>query len=138
MFDDAADYHILEQRMGVYCVNALFAETLRKLRTEKGISQSQLGKQLFVNHSTVARWENGSRLPDASMIPRLADSLGVAHADAYAVGDGSNDVDMLRDAALGFVPVNGEPLALAAADRIVRSNDEGAVAHVIELLDSMY
>ena len=63
--------------MGVYCVNALFAETLRKLRTEKGISQSQLGKQLFVNHSTVARWENGSRLPDASMIPRLADSLGV-------------------------------------------------------------
>ena len=63
--------------MGVCCVNALFAETLRKLRTEKGISQSQLGKQLFVNHSTVARWENGSRLPDASMIPRLADSLGV-------------------------------------------------------------
>ena len=58
-------------------MNALFAETLRKLRTEKGISQNQLGKQLFVNHSTVARWENGSRLPDASMIPRLADSLGV-------------------------------------------------------------
>ena len=55
----------------------LLAETLRKLRMEKGLSQSQLGKQLFVNHSTVARWESGSRLPDASMIPRLADSLGV-------------------------------------------------------------
>ena len=62
---------------GIHCVNALFAETLRRLRTEKGISQSQLGKQLFVNHSTVARWENGRRLPDASMIPRLADALGV-------------------------------------------------------------
>ena len=58
-------------------MNRLFAETLRKLRTERGISQSQLGKQLFVNHSTVARWESGSRLPDASMIPRLADALGV-------------------------------------------------------------
>jgi len=58
-------------------VNRLFAETLRRLRTERGISQSQLGKQLFVNHSTVARWESGSRLPDASMIPRLADALGV-------------------------------------------------------------
>ena len=58
-------------------MNALFAEPLRRLRTEKGISQSQLGKQLFVNHSTVARWENGSRLPDASMILRLADALGV-------------------------------------------------------------
>ena len=58
-------------------MNALFAETLRKLRLEKGISQSELGKRLFVNHSTIARWESGSRLPDASMIPRLADSLGV-------------------------------------------------------------
>ena len=58
-------------------MNQLFAETLRKLRTKAGISQIQLGKQLFVNHSTIARWENGSRLPDASMIPRLADALGV-------------------------------------------------------------
>ena len=63
-------------------MNRLFAETLRRLRTERGISQSQLGKQLFVNHSTVARWESGSRLPDASMIPRLADALGV---DAYTL-----------------------------------------------------
>ena len=69
---------------------------------------------------------------------RLADSLGVPHANAFAVGDGSNDVDMLRDAALGFVPANGEPLALAAADRVVRSNDEGAVAHVIEILDGLF
>ncbi|MBO5574321.1 MAG: helix-turn-helix transcriptional regulator, partial [Clostridium sp.] len=47
------------QNGGTGCVNRLFAETLRKLRTERGISQSQLGKQLFVNHSTVARWESG-------------------------------------------------------------------------------
>ena len=69
---------------------------------------------------------------------RLADSLGVPRQNAFAVGDGSNDVDMLRAAAIGFVPANGEPLALAAADRVVRSNDEGAVAHVIELLDGMF
>ncbi len=61
----------------MYCVNALFAETLRKLRAERGLSQTQLGNRLFVNRSTIARWENGSRLPDAAMIPRLADSLGV-------------------------------------------------------------
>lgn len=54
-----------------------FAETLRKLREEKGISQSQLGRQLFVNHSTVARWENGTRLPDSTMILRIADYFGV-------------------------------------------------------------
>ena len=32
---------------------------------------------MFVNHSTVARWENASRLPDAAMICRLAKCLGV-------------------------------------------------------------
>ena len=32
------------------------AETLRKLRTERGLTQKQLGNQLFVYHSTIARW----------------------------------------------------------------------------------
>ena len=58
-------------------MNAEFSETLRKLREEKGLSQKQLGKQMFVNHSTIARWENGTRLPDAAMIFRLAKCLGV-------------------------------------------------------------
>ena len=58
-------------------MNGKFSETLRKLREEKGLSQKQLGKQMFVNHSTIARWENGTRLPDAAMISRLAKCLGV-------------------------------------------------------------
>jgi len=58
-------------------LNTLFAETLKKLRTERGLSQIQLGKQMFVNNSTVARWENGTRLPDAAMITRLSKVLDV-------------------------------------------------------------
>ena len=58
-------------------MNTVFARTLRKLREEKGLSQKQLGEKMFVNHSTVARWENASRLPDATMIFRLANCLGV-------------------------------------------------------------
>ncbi len=57
-------------------MTTLFAETLKKLRKEKGITQEQLGKQMFVNHSTIARWENGTRLPDAEMVFRIADVLG--------------------------------------------------------------
>lgn len=56
-------------------MNTTFAETLKRLREQKGLSQIQLGKQLFVNNSTVARWENGSRLPDAAMIARLVEVL---------------------------------------------------------------
>ena len=58
-------------------MNEKFSETLRKLREEKGLSQKQIGKHMFVNHSTIARWENGTRLPDAAMISRLAKCLGV-------------------------------------------------------------
>jgi len=58
-------------------MNMRFAVTLRKLRTEKGLSQQELADRVYVTRSTVARWENGSRLPDAMMISRLADCLGI-------------------------------------------------------------
>ena len=63
--------------MGCVIMNTLFAETLKKLRKTKGFSQVQLGNKMFVNSSTVTRWENGSRLPDAAMIARLAKILEV-------------------------------------------------------------
>ena len=58
-------------------MNILFADTLKRLRTEKGLSQIQLGKQMSVSNSTIARWDNGSRLPDFAMLSRLAEVLGV-------------------------------------------------------------
>ena len=58
-------------------MNIQFAETLKKLRNEKGLTQFQLGNLMFVNKSTVARGETGNRLPDAAMITRLSKVLGV-------------------------------------------------------------
>ena len=54
----------------------MFAENLRYLREKKGLSQKQLGAKMYVSHSTIARWENGTRLPDAAMILRLSKILG--------------------------------------------------------------
>lgn len=53
-------------------MSLLFAETLKKLRTEKGLSQRDLSERMYVTRSTVARWENGSRVPDAAMLSRLS------------------------------------------------------------------
>lgn len=81
-------------------MNELFAENLRKLRAEMGLSQKELGKLLFVNHSTVCRWENGSRLPDAAMIPRLAECLAVDANTLFqlaAQSDESPNVIMVDD-----------------------------------------
>ena len=79
------------QTWGGIALNFLFAETVRRLREEKGLSQKQLGKQLFVSHSTIARWENASRLPDATMILRLANCLGVDANELFAAASQSED-----------------------------------------------
>ena len=81
-------------------MNTLFAETLKKLRKEKGLSQVQLGKQMFVNNSTVARWENGTRLPDAAMIARLSRALDVDVSMLFtmaAKSDESPNIIMVDD-----------------------------------------
>ena len=57
-------------------MNLLFAEILKKLRREKGLSQRELAELMYVTRSAVARWETGSRLPDAAMLSRLAGCLG--------------------------------------------------------------
>ncbi len=69
---------------------------------------------------------------------KLADKLGIPHNRTFAVGDGFNDIEMLVAAECGFVPCNGSAEALAVAGRVVRSNDDGAVAHVIEILDEIF
>ena len=66
----------------------------------------------------------------------LADIFGISHERVFSVGDGANDVAMLKAAKIGFVPSNGNILAKEAGDVIVKSNDEFAVADVINKIES--
>lgn len=68
----------------------------------------------------------------------LASVLGVSKEHIYAVGDGYNDVEMLQAASAAFVPANGDDPAKAAADYIVGSNEDDAVADVIKILGTLY
>ncbi len=54
-----------------------FAAELKRLRTEQGLSQQQLADKLFVDRSSVAHWENGRRIPDALLLTRIANTLGI-------------------------------------------------------------
>ena len=58
-------------------MSMIFANNLKKLRTEKGLSQRELAERLYVTRTSVNRWECGNRLPDAAMITRLSEVLGV-------------------------------------------------------------
>ena len=77
-----------------------FADTLKRLRQARGLSQIQLGRRVFVSNSTIARWENGSRLPDATMIARLSKALEVdigTLLSTVAASDESPNVIMMDD-----------------------------------------
>lgn len=52
-----------------------FAENLKRLRTAKGLTQRELAEKIYVTRAAVARWESGSRLPDAMIISRLSKCL---------------------------------------------------------------
>lgn len=51
---------------------------MKRLRTEKGLTQAQLAEKIFVSRSTVAKWENGLGLPNPESMAALEDFFGVA------------------------------------------------------------
>lgn len=56
----------------------MFNENLKLYRKEKNLSQEQLAQQLHVVRQTISKWENGLSLPDANLLSKLADILGVS------------------------------------------------------------
>ena len=110
-------------------MNKLFAETLKKLRKEKRLTQAQLGIRVFVNNSTVARWENGTRLPDAAMLVRIADVLGVdvkTLLNAAAQSDEHPNVILVDDNKVilnGSLPVLEEALPNAAVTGFTKPSE---------------
>lgn len=56
----------------------MFSENLRNLRKAKGISQEAMAEQLHVVRQTIAKWEKGLSVPDASILIRVAEILEVS------------------------------------------------------------
>lgn len=50
---------------------------IRRLRTRQGLTQRQLAGRLEVSDKAVSKWERGQGCPDVSLLPRLAQTLGV-------------------------------------------------------------
>ena len=54
-----------------------FGEFFKDKRLEKNLTQKQLASQLFVTESTVSKWEKNVAHPDITLLPKLAEILGV-------------------------------------------------------------
>ena len=54
------------------------ANSIKKLRQEKKLSQEQLAEQLHVTRQAVSNWENGKTQPDIDTITQLATIFDVS------------------------------------------------------------
>ena len=70
----------------------------------------------------------------ATGLAELADQLGVAPHEVIAIGDMPNDLPMLQWAGHSYAVSNAHPSVLAVADEVIASNDEDAVAQLLERL----
>ena len=53
-------------------------QTIKKLREDKGITQTQLAEQIGVSSKAVSKWETSKGLPDITLIEPLSQALDVS------------------------------------------------------------
>lgn len=54
-----------------------FKERLKKARSEKGFSQSELAKAIEVHVTNISRYERGENKPTSEVLNKLSNALGV-------------------------------------------------------------
>ena len=55
-----------------------FAERLKELRAEKGLSQEQLARQVGFTHTAIGLWELNKRVPNLDAVIKLAKFFDVS------------------------------------------------------------
>ena len=55
-----------------------FGNKLTEYRTQKGLTQEELGKILGVSNKAVSKWENGSAMPRLDMMIKITEYFGVS------------------------------------------------------------
>lgn len=96
-----------------------FADKLRQLRAARGLSQQQLANRMYVDRSSIARWESGARMPDIVILTRLAKCLDVEVADL--ISDGTQSAQAPR-----VILVDDEKPILAGELRVLEKTLAGA------------
>lgn len=56
----------------------IIASNIIKLRTDAGMTQSDLGEKLNYSDKSISKWERAESLPDASVIKQMSEIFGVS------------------------------------------------------------
>lgn len=80
---------------------------IKELRTNKGLSQNELGDMVHVTRQAVSSWENGKTLPDSDVLMSLSKLFDVSINDILTGGDKTD----LEDITLKLVDENNKNIS---------------------------
>lgn len=76
----------------------MFGERLKLFRKRKGISQEELADRLHVVRQTVSKWEQGTSVPDASMLVKISELLDVSVSELLGAHiEDKDDTDTISE-----------------------------------------
>ena len=68
----------------------MFADKLKSLRAEKGLTQEALAEQLYVTRAAVSKWENGKGYPNIESLRQISRLFHVTVDELISDGDAEN------------------------------------------------
>lgn len=113
----------------------------------KKIRQIKKLEILDVSHLSSKKIKNGTEMEEINYyyteitkkntnkwtaIKFLINKLGIKENEVMAIGDNTNDVEMIKNAGLGVVMGNSAPHVKKVGDVIVKTNNENGVSQAIE------
>lgn len=131
---DYTDYHNLDEpiKKVVFVAEADVISNVRKL-----ILENDFGDEFDFIQSDAYYYEI---LPKGASkgtgLHKLAELLHIAHEKTIAVGDNENDISMIKEARIGIAVGNALDVVKQAADIVTVTNNEHAIAKIINDLDS--
>lgn len=66
-------------------MNMDIGSAIKKLRTDRKITQEEIAEYLGISYQAVSKWETGTTMPDITLLPRLAAFFGVRIDDLFSV-----------------------------------------------------
>lgn len=71
-----------------------FSENLKKLRTQKGLTQEKLANFIGVSYQTISKWENSDTYPDITTLPAIAKFFNVSVDELLGVNQAENEAEI--------------------------------------------
>ncbi len=108
------------------------SQNLRRLRSQRGITQKELARLLCRSAGTISNYENGTHEPDHDTLSLLADFYGVS--TDYLLGR----TPLPSPAAMDCLSIGGYPSErLLALLPLLTDGDKAALAHLLSAFEAL-